>query len=187
MNNLQLWSPGNEILPIGYFTTLGLSQERAESLYAFQLVLSTVILKNEHLLTDMKILSIRKQNVERGEMIDGDYTPLHNNMNEEFKIVIREGLGFVIYHADLLPLWQKLAATFMDLSTFLEDLPTISLSIGNVELHDDVLDVLLPSIKEIPLRQVVLRNNRLGRSINFLKRLLQAGSSIEALVWSIII
>ena len=141
MNNVQLWSSETEILPSSHFTNLGLSVETAQNLYAFQLVLSTIILKNERLLADMKMISIRKQYAERGAMIDGDYSPLHNDMEEEFKIVIREGLGFVIYHEDLLPLWQKLAATFMDLSRF-SYLPQISLSIGNVELHNDILDVL---------------------------------------------
>ena len=188
MNNLlQLWSSRTELLPISHFTSLGLSQETADSLYAFQLVLSTIILKTTLLLGDMKLLSIRKQCVERGDTIDEDSTPLRYDHEKEFKIVIRGSLGLVPFHKDILPLWQKLAATFMNLSTFTEDLPNISLSIGNVELHDDVLDVLLPAIKGIPLRQVVLRNNRLGKSVNFLTRLLQASSSFKLLVWTVII
>ena len=120
MNNLQLWSAESNILSTAHFISLGLSQETADSLYAFQLVLSTIILKNTLLLGDMKILSIRKQYAERGETIDEDSTPLRYDLEKEFKIVIR-GIGFVIYHADLLPLWKKFCIGLKELSTYQED------------------------------------------------------------------
>lgn len=184
MNNLQLWSSETEVLPISHFTSLGLSEETAESLYIFQLVLSTKILKNNVLITKLKQLKAQKDDwkllTERGQNLQ----PPSNGIEQEFAIMIKESSalpeGLLIHHTDLLPLWQTFAATLMDLSAF-EDTPNICLSIGNVELHDDVLDILVPALSKIPLSKVVLLNNRLGRSVNFITLLLQASSSIEAL------
>ena len=122
MNNLQLWSSGTEVLPLGHFTSLGLSQETAESLYIFQIVLSTTILKNYNLITKLKRLKREKDEwdkvpTERRQDLQPP-NPSRHNIEKEFVITIKghlpEGLP---YHSSLLPLWNQFADTLWHLST----------------------------------------------------------------------
>lgn len=63
-----------------------------------------------------------------------------------------------------------------------EEVPNINITIANVEVHDDVMDLLVPTLKSIPLSKVLLHNNRLGkRGVSFLNRMLQENSTISTL------
>jgi len=188
MNNLQLWSAESSILPASYFIEKGFSPLTAESLYGFQLVLSNIVISNKILVADLKQLRLKKMFLEEnGQEIETP--PSHYDLEKEFQITIRQSgsiqdlgaEGLVPFDSSLLPLWRQFTDTLLDLSSF-KEVPNINITIANVEVHDDVMDLLVPALKSIPLSKVLLHNNRLGkRGVSFLNRLLQENSSISTL------
>ena len=133
------------------------------------------------------LLRLKKILKENGQEIETP--PSHYDLEKEFQITIRQSgsiqdlgaEGLVPFDSSLLPLWRQFADTLLDLSSF-QEVPNINITIANVEVHDDVMDLLVPALKSIPLSKVLLHNNRLGkRGVSFLNRLLQENSSISTL------
>ena len=135
----------------------------------------------------MITLRLKKILEENGQEIETP--PSHYDLEKEFQITIRQSgsiqdlgaEGLVPFNSSLLPLWRQFTDTLLDLSSF-KEVPNINITIANVEVHDDVMDLLVPALKSIPLSKVLLHNNRLGkRGVSFLNRLLQENSSISTL------
>ncbi|KAL9186651.1 hypothetical protein ACHAXT_005889 [Thalassiosira profunda] len=93
------------------------------------------------------------------------------------------GLLPLVHDDVLMPLWEQLTQLLRALATSAAPHgPRFSLRlvIGNVQLHDVVLDLLLPALESMPLEELCLKNNRLSqRGFESLTRFLYSNSSLR--------
>ena len=91
-------------------------------------------------------------------------TDIGKGTYQKYIVTIRTPIGAasLMYHDSLLPLWKRFADAMQELSMCERNVvPKLRLTIGNVELTDDVLNILAPALKDVVIESIILSNNNI--------------------------
>ena len=166
------------IVPRSHWLSLGHSEMYAAAMEGLQLSLIEGILKIKlHSAASNIMLAV-----------EGTSNPVQNSEKNELHICIGKYSnvdelpeGLLMHDAALLPLWQQFVYAIHDLCRC-KIVPNLRLLIANTELSCDLIDILVPALKEAPLKRLTLHNNRLGSDgVVFVTRVLEANPSITLL------
>ena len=174
MDHLRLWNSDSAILPIGHWLSMGYSEVYAESLHGMQLMLANSIIRIKFM--RIKLLTTR--------MKEGK-TDIGKGTYQKYIVTIRTPIGAasLMYHDSLLPVWKRFADAMQELSMCEGNVvPKLRLTIGNVELTDDVLNILAPALKDVVIESIILSNNNIQPAgITYVTHLLEANPTVESL------